>query len=270
MTALSIVGQTEESAGAARMVSDLRRWSLANLRYVADLVLPPVCVHCHMPVADHAGLCAECWRCVSFITPPLCDRLGLPLPFSDGETTISEAALRHPPLYNRARAVARFDGVMRNLIHGFKYADRHEASTMFARMMRLAGAQLLRDADIIMPVPLHPRKLWKRRYNQAALLAWKLCALTGLPVDVSSLRRMHWTNNQVGLSHEARQDNVASAFALAPGAETYFRFKRILLIDDVIITGATLGACARLLKDTGAANVDCLAIAIASKDTGAA
>jgi ComF family protein len=260
---MSIAEETGAPSSLQRMISDLRRWSLGNLRYAADLILPPVCLHCHMPIVSHATLCADCWQNIDFITPPLCDRLGLPLTHSDGEITLSEAARRDPPLYRRARAVARFDGVMRNLIHGFKYADRHEASLMFAYMMRSNGAQLIQDADILMPVPLHPRKLWQRRYNQAAILANRLAAMTDLPLDLSGLRRIRKTPSQVGLSAEARRENVASAFAVKPGAEKNLRGKRVLLIDDVITTGSTLEGCTRALKKAGAANVDCLALAIA-------
>ncbi len=264
---MDAAGESEEPEGFGRMFSDLRRWSLAHLRYAADLILPPICLHCHEPIADHGVLCAHCWQQIEFITPPLCERLGTPLTYGNDERPLSTAALRDPPVFGRARAAARFTGVIRHLVHGFKYADRHEASDMFARMMRSAGAELLRDADVLMPVPLHPRKLWNRRYNQAAILAWKLSALTGLPVDVSSLRRARATRSQVGLSSGERRSNVASAFAVQPSAADFIRGKHVLLIDDVITTGSTLSACARLLKNAGASEVDCLAVAMAGSDS---
>ena len=252
--------EDEPVPAAKHMLADLRRWIGAGLGVVADTLLPPVCVHCHEPVADHRVLCAACWRSIDFITPPLCDRLGRPLGCGDAEGNLSAVALRDPPIYGRARAAAQFGGVMRNLIHGFKYADRHEVSDMFASMMRGAGGALLRDADMLMPVPLHRWKLWKRRYNQAAILAWKLAALTGHDVDVSSLRRIRQTPSQVGLSPEERRRNVAAAFSAARDA---VRGKHILLIDDVITTGSTLSACALVLKEAGAREVDCLAVALA-------
>ncbi|MGB0085922.1 MAG: ComF family protein [Rhodomicrobiaceae bacterium] len=243
------------------MLADLRGWALANLRYASDLILPPVCIHCHRPVASHGVLCAACWRDIQFITPPVCGRLGLPLPYAE-TPSISAMALRHPPLYGRARAAARFDGVMRRLIHSFKYADRHEAASFFARLMHAAGGELIRDAEILMPVPLHRGRLWKRRYNQAAILAKRLAANTGLPLDLSGLRRVRQTPSQVGLSSHERRENVAAAFAVGRGAAARLRGKRVLLIDDVITTGSTLGACAQVLKDAGAAEVDCLALAM--------
>jgi len=248
------------------MVLDLRDWSKANLRYLADLILPPVCIHCHEPVTEHGLLCAACWQGIDFITPPLCDRLGVPLPYASDAPTLSTAALREPPVFGRARAAARFNGAMRNLIHSFKYADRHEGADMFAHLMQAAGGELLSEADMLMPVPLHPQKLWKRRFNQAAILAGKLSMLTGLPVDVTSLQRKRRTPSQVGLSFTDRQSNVAAAFRLRAGRASHVRGKRILLIDDVLTTGATVSACARVLKEGGAAEVDCLAIAMAISD----
>ncbi len=258
---VTIVGESE--TGLARMVTDLRRWSCAHLHYVADLILPPVCLHCHEPVSDHGVLCASCWGDIAFITPPFCDRLGTPLDFCGEDIAISTAALRDPPPYDRTRAVARFGGVMRNLIHGFKYSDRHEASDMLARWMRKAGADVLNDADALIPVPLHPTKLWRRRYNQAAILAQKLSVLTGKPADIFSLRRIRATESQVGLSQDDRIGNVAAAFAVAPGYETKISGKRIVLIDDVITTGSTLNACTLALMKAKAKSVDCLALALA-------
>jgi ComF family protein len=253
-----------DEAGLVRIWSDLRRWALLNLRNGADLILPPICVHCHTPNSEHGILCPACWQGIDFITPPLCDRSGAPMAYGGGdERLISAAALRDPPIFGRARAAARFDGVIRNLVHGFKYADRHEVSGLFARMMRSAGGALIREADLLIPVPLHPHKLWKRRYNQAAILAWKLSALTGLPVDAFSLRRVRRTPSPVGLSSEERRANVAAAFAVAPHAAKTIQGKRILLIDDVMTTGSTLSACTRVLKDAGAVQVDCLAVAMA-------
>lgn len=245
------------------VLADLSRWAMSNLRYVADLFLPPICIRCHAPNSAHGVLCASCWQGINFITAPLCDRLGLPLAYASGEeVSLSSMAVRHPPAYARARAAARFDGVMRDLVHGLKYADRHEVVDMFGRMLRTAGAELLRDADLIMPVPLHRTRLWKRRFNQAAILAGRLSAATGVPLEPRALRRIRATASQVGFSRSERRRNVAAAFAVAPLAASRIRGKRILLVDDVITTGATLEACAQVLKAAGALEVDCLALAL--------
>jgi ComF family protein len=150
---------------------------------------------------------------------------------------------------------------MRDLVHGLKYADRHESAGMLAGLLQSAGGELLRDTDLILPVPLHRSRLWKRRFNQAALLAHRLSAATGIPAGMTILRRIKPTASQVELSRDARRSNVASAFALGRGAAA-IAGKRVLLIDDVITTGATLDACAKVLKAAGAVQVDCLALAI--------
>jgi ComF family protein len=243
--------------------ADLRRWTIGNLRYVADLFLPPICIRCHEPNSAHGVLCARCWQGIAFITPPLCQRLGLPLPYVGGDDAqVSSVALRHPPAYGRARAVARFEGVMRDLIHALKFGDRHESVGLFGRLLRSAGVELLSGADLLMPVPLHRTRLWKRRFNQSAILAGWLSAATGIPLELHALRRINATASQVGLSRAERHRNVAAAFGIAPGALVRVAGKRVVLIDDVITTGATLDACARVLKDAGAAEVDCLALAL--------
>lgn len=239
-----------------------RDWLRANLNYAADLILPPVCLHCHKPLASHGVLCATCWQGIDFIQPPLCDRLGHPLPYASDEKAISSAALRRPPSYARARAAARFDGVMRALIHAFKYSDHHEAVGLFVRLMVAAGRELLADADVIMPVPLHRSRLWRRRYNQAALLAVGIARATGKPLDLFSLHRVAKTAQQANLAGAARRDNVAAAFAIAPGAAARIAGRRVLLIDDVITTGATLEACTHALRSGGVVDVNCLALAL--------
>jgi len=238
------------------------QWLFGNLRYAADLILPPVCIHCHEPLASHGLLCAACWQGIDFIKPPLCDRLGHPLPYASAEPAVSAAATRRPPVYSRARAVARFDGVMRDLIHAFKYSDRHEGVDLFVRMLASAGRELLADADIVCPVPLHRSRLWHRRYNQAAILARRLALAAGKTIELQALVRVRRTASQTTFSGRERRDNVATAFALAAGAGTRIAGKRILLIDDVITTGATLDACTHVLKAAGAREVDCLALAI--------
>jgi ComF family protein len=254
----------EQEAGEARshIWAVARAWLRSNLRYAAALILPPVCLHCHRPLAVHGVLCATCWQGIDFIQPPLCDRLGHPLPYASEAKPLSTAALRRPPAYARARAVARFDGVMRELIHAFKYSDHHEAVGMFVRMLASAGRELLADVDVIMPVPLHPSRLRKRRYNQAAILASGLARATGKPVDLWALRRAKKTAQQANLVGTARRDNVAGAFTLAPGAGPRVAGRRVLLIDDVITTGSTLEACTHALRQGGVRDVDCLALAL--------
>jgi ComF family protein len=236
-------------------------------RGLADLIVPPVCLVCRRPLGTHDALCAACWRTVSFIRQPLCDRMGLPLPYDTGGPTVSGAALKHPPVYDRARAVGRFDRVMRELIHKLKYGDRHDARRLFGRWLKDAGAEILTGADLLLPVPLHRWRLLRRRFNQAAILAYELSRETGIPCDPFLLTRVRATPSQVGLTPDERQRNLAGAFAVPAGASKRIAGRNLVLIDDVITTGATVSACARVLKRAGAARVDVLALALVTDDS---
>jgi ComF family protein len=231
------------------------------LTRLADLLLPPVCIACRARILSHGLLCGPCFASIDFIAPPICARLGVPLPYEAGEGSLSAAAIASPPVYDRARAAARYSDTMRELIQSFKYRDRHEGLPLFARWLRKAGAELLADADLIVPVPLYPSRLWWRRFNQSAMLAQALGRLSGVPVDCFVLRRVRRTASQVGLSPEQRRRNVAGAFKVDRARAARVKGKKIIVIDDVITTGATAEACARGLKRAGAARVDVLALA---------
>ncbi len=236
------------------------RWAAAGLRYLGDLLLPPVCIACHEPLDCHNSLCPRCWSGLRFIRPPLCDRLGIPLPYDAGDQPVSSTALRHPPLYDRGRAALAFEGVARDLIHSFKYADRHEAVPLLARWAADAGRSLIADADIITPVPLHPWRLLRRRFNQSAVLAARVAQAHHKPMMLS-LKRVRHTKQQVGLPFGERRANVADAFRVSASHAAALEGRRLLLIDDVITTGATVEACAAALKEAGASGVDVLAVA---------
>nr|PZN87791.1 MAG: ComF family protein [Pseudomonadota bacterium] len=234
---------------------------------IADIIVPPTCLNCRKMLAVHDALCGPCWRSVKFIRPPVCDRLGIPLPFDIGGPAISAQAEANPPEYDRARAAAHYDGVLRDLIHRLKYGDSHIARRLLGRWLAQAGAELLRDADLIVPVPLDRWRLLKRRFNQAAILAHELHRLTGVAWDPLILKRMRRTESQVGLTRDQRKRNVQGAFAVDPERAAAIQSKAIVLVDDVITTGATAEACARTLKRAGAARVDVLALALVTSDS---
>jgi ComF family protein len=232
----------------------------------ADLIVPPCCLVCRAPLNAHHLLCAPCWREVHFIRPPLCDVLGIPLPFDTGERMVSAAAEARQPAYDRARAVAHYSGAMRALIHQFKYADRHDPRMLFGRWLAEAGQDLCAGVDFVVPVPLSRLRLLSRRFNQTAILAQELSRQTGLPVNLHILQRSRFTQTQVGLTQDQRRRNLAGAFRVRRNRRASLENRNVLLIDDVITTGATVEACSRALKRAGAARVDVLALALVTNE----
>ena len=239
----------------------------AAARRLVDIVVPPVCLACQRPLGSIDALCAPCWRQVRFIRAPLCDRLGIPMPYDTGGPIISGAALADPPEWQRARAVAHFEHVVRDLVLKFKYADRHDPRRLFGRWLVGAGAELLRDAEVLVPVPLHRWRLLSRKFNQAALLAHEVARLSGVPCEPLVLRRRKATPSQVGLSAAERRRNLQGAFEVLKRDRARIDGRRVVLIDDVITTGSTLAACARVLKRAGAAHVDVLAVAMVTDES---
>ncbi len=225
-----------------------------------DALYPPTCLACRAPTEAHGALCPRCWSAMRFIERPFCERLGTPFEQDLGEGLLSPQAIADPPVFARARAVARFeDGPARKLAHRLKYSDRAELARPIARWMARAGADILGDADLIAPVPLHPMRLWRRRFNQAALLAREVSRETGKRCDVGALRRVKATQSQVGLSRAQPAENVQGAFRVADGAAV--RGLNVVLIDDVLTSCATVNAAARVLLRAGANRVDVLVFA---------
>jgi ComF family protein len=232
----------------------------ATFGLVVDVALPQLCASCREPVGD-AGLCAACWAKLSFIAPPYCERLGIPFVYDPGPGILSMQAIADPPAYNRARAAVRFEDVSRALVHGFKYGDRLDLAPLMGHWMARAGHELLADADALVPVPLHWRRLWGRRFNQSGALAKEISKRSGIAIVHTALRRVKATQQQVGLSHAERATNVQGAFRVDAAARPKVAGRRLILIDDVLTSGATVDAGARALLRAGAANVDVLVFA---------
>lgn len=224
-----------------------------------DLLYPPVCLACRAGTAQHDALCMDCWRRMIFVERPVCERSGVPLSADPGPGALSPQALADPPVCARIRCVALFrEGPARDLVHRFKYDDSPELARPLGRWMARAGAELLADRPLIAPVPMHRGRLFARRFNQAALLAERIAREAGLQCDATSLTRRRATKAQVGLSKVERAANLQGAFAAPPGA---FEGRRVLLVDDVATTGATLNAAARAILKAGAQAVDGLVFA---------
>ncbi|WP_243370443.1 ComF family protein [Microvirga solisilvae] len=225
------------------------------------LLYPPSCIACQGATGEPHGLCAACWSGIRFIERPFCERLGTPFQVDLGQSLLSPAAIADPPVFQRARAVAEYDGTASLLVHRLKYNDRLELARALGTMMTRAGAELLAEADVIVPVPLHRWRLWRRRFNQAMALAQIVAAESGVPCDPSLLHRVKRTRRQVGLTKAQRQENLQGAFRVLPEAKARLKGKTVLLIDDVLTTGSTANAASRALLRGGAAKVDILAFA---------
>jgi ComF family protein len=232
----------------------------AALGIALDLALPPLCPTCREPVEGRA-LCPACWSKLSFITRPYCERLGIPFVYDPGPGILSMEAIADPPAYQRARAAVRFDEISRALVHALKYGDRLDLAPMMGRWVSHAGRELLAEADALVPVPLHWRRLWARRFNQSAMLAAAISAESGVPIAAGILKRVKPTAQQVGLSRSERAANVQGAFRVPPEAKGAVVGRRLVLVDDVLTSGATVDGCARALLRAGAANVDVLIFA---------
>ncbi len=251
--------RADAASGSVRLI-------LRGIDALGDLLMPPLCLACHEPLGAHDALCSACWRGIDFIRPPLCDRLGLPMPFDAGGVMVSAAAAADPPAYHRARAVARYDGVMRDLIQDLKFRDRHAGRRLFGRWLLEAGGDLVAEAHVVVPVPLNRWRLLRRRFNQAAILAREVSRLAALAYEPTALVRARATESQVGLTRAQRRRNVRGAFAIPRPKSSSIAGRNILLVDDVITTGATVGACAEALRRAGAARVDVLALALVTDE----
>jgi len=234
-------------------------WSHAA-KLALDIALPTLCVACRDPV-EGEGVCANCWSKISFIAPPFCPRLGIPFVYDPGPDMLSMEAIANPPAYARARAAVRYDDVARTLVHALKYQDRTDLAPAMGRWMARAGRELLESADMLVPVPLHWRRGWSRRYNQSGALARVIEGESGVKVAIEALRRIRPTEQQIGLSRPQRASNVQGAFKVAPDRQHLVSGRRIVLIDDVLTSGATVDACARALLRAKAAAVDVLVFA---------
>jgi len=233
----------------------------AALGGLLNAVLPPRCLRCGADVGEAGALCSDCWDGLTFLSDPQCHRCGVPFETVPADGALCGACAARPPAFDRARAVFAYDDASRDLVLGLKHGDRTDAAPGLGRWLCRAGGELIRTADVIAPVPLHSWRLVQRRYNQSALLVRTVARQTGTPAEYDLLRRDRATPSQGGLGRGARRRNVANAFSVTPRHRERLAGRRILLVDDVLTTGATAESCARTLTRAGSAAVDVLTVA---------
>ncbi|MDI6025734.1 ComF family protein [Corticibacterium sp. UT-5YL-CI-8] len=245
---------TERVTQISAAVRTVAGWS-------ADILFPPVCAGCRRHVSQPGALCGACWRSLRFLEKPWCEVMGTPFSHDMGQGFLSAEAIANPPPFERARAAVAYMGVARQIVQGLKFHDRTDLARPMAQWMLRAGAELVDDADLIVPVPLHWRRFFSRRFNQSADLARALAQLSGKPFSPTAVKRVKNTRQQVGLVAREREGNVRAAFRVSDASEIEVTGKRILLVDDVYTTGATVSAVTRALKKGGASAVDVLTFA---------
>ena len=242
-------------------IMEIKGLARTAFRWPARLLFPPVCAGCRRYVSQPGVLCGQCWPKLRLLERPWCPVMGTPFSHEMGEGFLSAEAIADPPRFQRARAAVAYTGVARQMVQGLKYQDRTDLAPWMARWMMRAGAELVADADVVAPVPLHRRRFFQRQFNQSAELARAVSSLGGLPFAPAAVRRVKLTRQQVGLERKEREENVRAAFRVPAEAEIEIAGRRVLLVDDVYTTGATVRAVAKALEKGGAGAVDVLTFA---------
>lgn len=223
-----------------------------------NLLLPPLCVLCRAPVSDQGSICTSCHGKVQFLHAPWCRCCGEPFSAQLGGEAECAACIDAPPPYRSARAVAAYTAESRRLITRLKFGDDTALAKTVGRWMATVARREAMPAELVLPVPLHARRLWRRGYNQSLLLADVIAKTLSLPVEPYVLTRLRATPPQTRLTRKQRLKNVQGAFAVREQDTATIAGKRVLLIDDVFTTGATIEACATTLLKAGAGEVHVL------------
>ena len=238
----------------------LAGWGKAIWRGLLQGLTPAHCLVCAASVQEAASVCVVCWQKLRILEAPVCDVMGTPFAYDQGDGSVSAEAIAMAPQWRKARAAVLFDDTSKEIVHRLKYGDRTEAGMFMARLMARAGRHLIAETDVIIPVLLHWTRLWKRRFNQAAFLAQHVARASGKTYALMVLKRTRATPPQVGLDAEARRKSMRNAFAVS--AHSKIKGRSVLVVDDVRTTGATISACVAKLQAAGATHVDVLTFAL--------
>ncbi|WP_208986039.1 ComF family protein [Labrenzia sp. OB1] len=230
---------------------------------VLDFLLPLRCLCCEAKVASEDSLCPKCWQDMHFIEKPWCHRLGIPFTYDVGDGAWSPRAIASPPVFDRLRSVAFYEGPARQLVLALKFSRRRELARSMGCWMSRSGSEFLDRDSLIIPVPLHWLRLLSRRFNQSADLAKAVARNCGGEFEPDLLKRKKRTRQQVGLSAKDRHKNVRSAFSIDAARVGALQGRHVVLVDDVMTTGSTVSACCKVLLASGAASVNVLTFALA-------
>lgn len=230
---------------------------------LVESIYPPLCLSCGTELQTD-GFCGSCWQETKFITGLVCDACGTPLLGEDENSAFCDTCLKDPPSWQRGRAAAVYHGGAAKSVMALKYADRWDLAKPLANYMTSTEPSVL-ETDIVVPVPLHWARLFKRKYNQAALLSREVARRLDQTHIPDLLIRKKRTTIQKSMDREARFQNLQNAFSVSPKYKASIQGQRILLIDDVMTTGATLSACANALKASGSGDVNVLVFARVAK-----
>ncbi|WP_341232772.1 ComF family protein [uncultured Sulfitobacter sp.] len=241
---------------------------LPQLQTAVGLIYPPACLCCGGAVDAHAGLCGPCWRDTAFVGGVICDSCGIPLPGGNaGEVAHCDSCLAHPPPWVQGRSALLYANMGRKMVLALKHGDRQEiAKPAAVWMARVLGGRLPADT-LIAPVPLHWQRLIKRRYNQSALLGRALALETGLDWCPDLLQRVRRTESLEGKTRHERFEILENAICAHPKRRHLMRGRPVLIVDDVMTSGATLFAAARACIDAGAGPIRVVTLARVAKDT---
>jgi ComF family protein len=240
-----------------------------TLKSVIDLVLPPKCICGKKQTAENANICGECWLKIDFINSPMCQKCGDPFQFKsdileNDDNGLAELlctnCLANPPSYELQRCVFNYNENSNFIITKFKYSDSTHSAKYLAKQLHNISKNFIDEIDLITSVPIHYKKLIKRKYNQSALLANELSKITKKPVNNFILKRIKNNKPQAGLPREERLKNVKGSFEVNPKALKKISGKNILIIDDVITTGATMRECTKVLQKNNVNKIYVLAV----------